>query len=71
MVFKRLKIYQFFNAAARTFSYTQAWVSEGRQELKIFSKKDVFLVFRGETKFHHFWPPLEKRLEKSTSSPPG
>jgi len=50
MVFKRLKIHQFFNAVARTFSYTQAWVLEGRQELKNFSKKDVFLVFRGKKK---------------------
>jgi len=30
---------------ALTFSYTQAWVSEGGQELKNFSKKGCFLSF--------------------------
>jgi len=24
-----------------------------------------------KNKFHHFWTPAEKRLEKSTSGPPG
>jgi len=32
----------------------------------------LFSSFRVvKTKFHHFWPPVEKRLEKSTSGPPG
>jgi len=29
MVLRRLKLHQFFNGMAQTFSYTQAWVSEG------------------------------------------
>jgi len=41
----------------------------GRQELKKFSKKDVFLVFRGtKTNFITLGLP-RKLLEKSTSSP--
>jgi len=32
----------------------------------------MFLVSSAvKTKFHHFWPPIEKGLEKSTSAPPG
>jgi len=32
----------------------------------------LFSSFRVvKTKFHHFWPPVEKLLEKSTSAPPG
>jgi len=38
MVLTRLKLHQFFNGAARTFSYTQAWVSERGQEFEKFSK---------------------------------
>jgi len=42
---KRFKLHQFFNGVERTFSYTQAWVSEGGQEFeKISAKKVVFLV---------------------------
>jgi len=44
-------------------------VSEEGQEFENFSRKDVFLVSSGENKLHHFWPPLEERLEKSTSGP--
>jgi len=28
MILIRLKLHQFFNGAARTFSYTQVWASE-------------------------------------------
>jgi len=59
MVLKRFKLHQFFNGVARTFSYTQAWVSEGGQEFENFSKKGYFLVSSGKTKFHHFGPPLK------------
>jgi len=33
---------------ARTFSYTQAWVSEGGKECENFSKKAVFIVVTGK-----------------------
>jgi len=42
---KTLQITPIFNGVARTFSYTQAWVSEGGQEFEKFSKKDCFLSF--------------------------
>jgi len=45
MVLKRLKLHQFFHGVARTFSYTQAWVSEEGQEFENFSKKCCFLNF--------------------------
>jgi len=63
-----LKLHQFFNDVARTFSYTQAWVSEGSRNLKISAKKAVFSV--SIPNFTTFAPP-EKHLEKSTSAPPG
>ena len=44
MVLKRLKSHRFCNGVARTFSYTQAWVSERGRDLKISSKKTLFLV---------------------------
>jgi len=35
---------------------------------EIFSKEKLFFSFeREKTKFHHFWPPMEK----SPSGPPG
>jgi len=40
-----LKLHQFFNGVALTFSYTQAWVSEGGKEFENFSKKGCFLSF--------------------------
>jgi len=43
MVLKRLKLHQLFNGMARTFSCTQAWVSENGQEIENFSKKGCFL----------------------------
>jgi len=48
---------------ARTFSYTQAWVSEGGRNLKILAKKAVFFVSSGKNKFHNFFPP-KKNFEK-------
>jgi len=52
------------------------WASEGGacplQDFEIISKKGCFFQFRGlKTKCHHFWPPLEKILEKSPTAPPG
>jgi len=37
--------------------------------LKLLAKKFVFSISRGKTKFHHFWPPLEKILVKFPTSP--
>ena len=45
-----LEITPIFNGVARTFSYKQAWVSEGGQEFEIFSKKGCFLSSSGKTK---------------------
>ena len=72
MVLKRLKLHQFFHGVARTFSYTQEWVSEGGHEFKNFRKNVVFLVSSGKNKLSPLLPPptLEKRLEKNTSGPP-
>jgi len=36
--------------------------------LKIPAKKAVFIVVSGKNQFHHFCPPLEKFLKKSTSA---
>jgi len=45
MVLKRFKLLQFLNGVARTFSDTQAWVSEGGQGFENFSKNGCFLSF--------------------------
>jgi len=45
MALKRLKLHQVFDGAARTFSDTQVWVSEGGQEFENLSKKGYFLCF--------------------------
>ena len=45
------------------------WMSEEGQEFANFSKNAAFLFRVMKTKFHHFWPPVEKLLEKSTSDP--
>jgi len=55
---------------ARTFSYIQTWVAEGGQEFEVFSKNAVFLVSSGKKQISPRLAPLEKLLEKSTSSPP-
>jgi len=40
--------------------------------LKILPEKVVFLVLSGKkSKFHHFWPPLEKFWKNSLVAPPG
>jgi len=45
---------------------------KGGKNLKISAKKAIFFVSSAvKNIFHHFWPSLEKRLEKSTSSCPG
>jgi len=54
---------------ARTFSYSQAWVSEGGRNTKISAKKAVFLVLSGKKQISPLLLLLEKRLEKSTSGP--
>jgi len=60
------------NGVTRTFSYIQAWVSEGGRNLKISAKKGVFLVSSGKQQISPLLlPPKEKRLEKSISGPPG
>jgi len=70
MVLKRLKLRQVFDGAVRTFSDTQVWASEGGRNLKISAKKAIFLVSSAiKTKLQQFWPPLEKRWEKSTGVP--
>ena len=40
------------------------------RSLKISAKNAVFIISSGKKKFHHLWPPAEKRLEISTSVPP-
>jgi len=59
MVLKRFKLDQIFNGVAPTFSYTQAWVSEGGgQEFENFSEKGCFLSFElYKTNFTTFGPP--------------
>ena len=65
----RLELHQVFNGVARKFSDPQSWVSEGGKTLKISVKMAILLVSSAvKNKFHHFWPPLEKRLEKSTTA---
>jgi len=63
---KTLEITPIFNGVTRTFSYTQAWMSEGGQEFENFNKTVCFLSSSGKTKISPFLAPLEKRLEKST-----
>jgi len=54
------------------FLLTGLWASEEGQEFEKFSKKNaVYLISSGKNKFHHFWTPVEKLLEKSTSAPFG
>ena len=53
------------------FLHTSMGVGRGATIWK-FQQKKLFSYFRVlKTKFHHFWPPLEKRFEKSTSGSPG
>ena len=58
-------------SSVRTWSRGEGWP---RPPLifKMSAKKIVFFVTHGKTNLHHFWQPLEKLFEKSTSgSPPG
>jgi len=57
MALKRLKLHQLFNGVARTFSYTQTWVSEGDRNLKISAKKAVFLVVSGKNQISQLFAP--------------
>jgi len=68
---KTLQITPICNGVVRTFSYTQAWLSEGGPEFEHFSKKALFLVSSGKKQISPLSAPLEKLLEKSTSVPPG
>jgi len=45
-------------------------VGRGSGLLKFQQKKVVFLVSSGKNKFHHFWPPSGKTLEKFPGGPP-
>jgi len=65
-----LGITQFSNCVERTFRAHKHGCWKRGRNLKISAKKAVFLVSSGKKKFHHFWPPLEKLLEKSTGAPP-
>jgi len=66
MVLKRFKLHQVFDGVARTFS--DPHYRKGSKNSKISAKKATFLVSSAvKTKFQHFWPPLEKLLEKSVS----
>jgi len=57
-VLKRSTLHQFFDGVARTFFYTQAWVSEGGQAFENFSKQGCFLSFdRKKTNFTTFGSP--------------
>jgi len=71
MVLKRLKLLKFFNGVARTFpTHKHMGVGRGPGILN-FQQKMLFSLYRVvKTKFHHFWSPVEKLLEKSTSGPP-
>jgi len=42
---KMLEIAPIFSGVAQTFSYVQAWVSEGGHGFENFSKKGCFLSF--------------------------
>jgi len=65
MVLKRSKLHQFFYGVAPTFSYTQAWGSEGRQEFENFGKKAVFRVSSGKNQISPLLvPPLRKTFGK-------
>jgi len=71
IVLKRLELPVFFNCLAQTFpthKHMDVWRGAGIWK---FQQKMLFSQFRVvKTKFHHFWPPVEKLLDKSTSGPP-
>ena len=48
------------------------WGGRGALDFEIISKNVCFFQFRGvKTKFHHFYPHLEKNLGKSPTGPSG
>jgi len=55
---------------ARSFSYTQVWVSKGGKEFENFRKRVVFLVLSDKKQISALLASLEKLLEKSTRAPP-
>jgi len=55
---------------ARTFSYTQAWVSKEGQGFKNFRKKGVFSVSSGEKQISPLLAPLRKTFGKIHQCPP-
>jgi len=71
IVSKRLKLPIFFNCLAQTFpTHKHMDVRRGAGIWK-FQQEMLFSKFRAvKSKFHYFWPPVEKLLEKSTSGPP-
>ena len=67
---KHLRLHQFLMGWHELFLYTSMGVGGGRN-LKISAKKAVFLVLSGKKQISPLLGPLEKHLEKSTTSPPG
>jgi len=70
MVLKRLKLQQFFNGVAQTFSYTQGWVSEGGRNLKISAKNAAFLISSGKNQISPLLAPRRKTFGKKHYRPP-
>jgi len=71
MVLKRLKLPKFLMVWHERFLHTSMWVSEEGQEFQIFSKNTVFLISSGKNQISSLLALEQKRLEKSTSAPPG
>jgi len=69
MVLKRLKLHQFLMVWHELFPTHKHGCRNGGRNLKISARLAVFLVSSGKIKFHHFWSPLEKPLEKYTGAP--
>jgi len=61
-VLKRLKLHRFFSGVARTFSYTQAWVSEEGQEFENFSNKAVCSVSSDKKKISPLLGPHPRKM---------
>jgi len=67
-----LEITSIFNGVARTFSYTQSWVSEWGRNLKISPKKGCFLSFEWQkTNFTTFGQHLKNIWKNPLVVPPG
>jgi len=63
-VLKRLKLHQVFDGVARTFSDTQAWVSEEGQEFEKFSKKDYLSFECGKKQISQLLTPSRNTFGK-------